>query len=330
MKQLLLLSVLILTVSKSQAQITLTAAKNTPQLGQTFNYYSESGHNFNIFYESGPNQVWDLSNVGGNVIPVNILSPSNTVGGTEFANADFALSYDGSIEVFYAASSTELAEMGSHTVDDATVKNTDNRVLSKFPLSYGDVFSETFSGVVYTTIGLSYNRSGTTNIYADGYGDLKLPYGTISNVLKVLVVNSYSDEYLGQTLYSYEDTAVYFYNDNTKLYVANVGNLYINGFSFTDQNVLYLSQTDVVGIEYASLENSPYAIFPNPAKDKITFSNPDQKEVSMSILNALGSTVYTEDTHTSSDIDISEWTPGLYILRCKDERHTYVEKVMIK
>jgi len=81
----------------------------------------------------------------------------------------------------------------------------------------------------------------------------------------------------------------------------------------TENNTLCITVTrSTVGINN-TVANS-VSVYPNPAKDIITISNAENKNIS--IINTLGETVFViKKASSNHEVDISNWTDGMYFVK---------------
>ncbi len=66
-----------------------------------------------------------------------------------------------------------------------------------------------------------------------------------------------------------------------------------------------------------SISTSPFNIYPNPANNKIYFSNNPQNEFDCSLINMLGEVVGTYPSTRANSIDVSTIPEGIYLLQLK-------------
>lgn len=240
----LLSLVAIMVAFNLDAQITLTEATHVPNVGFSAGYVFSSSFS----YSPGPggaNQTWDLSGMSGSSTPFTYISLANSSQSSYFPNANLVETVAGLGENYYRKNASECSFEGHYVSGQARIVYTDRREFLKFPLNYQDTYNETFAGSVDNLVaGQTFMRSGNIKITADAYGDLILPYGTVSNVLRVMVVNDYSDTYLGVPFFTYVDTLCFWFNPGTKTFVASTSTTYANGTQML-QAGYYINQSDL-------------------------------------------------------------------------------------
>ncbi len=120
MRNLLLTSATLLCIAiHSNAQITITSA-DMPSVGDTFHSLRDPlplPPGFSIG-QAGPNRTWDFSTLDGTV-PLNTyaVTPASTPYGSNFPNANLALTNDHVGYIFYKNTSTALKIEGLATID---------------------------------------------------------------------------------------------------------------------------------------------------------------------------------------------------------------------
>lgn len=90
------------------------------------------------------------------------------------------------------------------------------------------------------------------------------------------------------------------------------------GFLPYDYDTIAFSVTTVLGIE-SNQRPVVYSLFPNPASDYVSLSNPGNKAVMVEMFNSTGKLIFSEKTEsTTSSLDISDLAPGIYFYRVTD------------
>jgi len=118
---------------------------------------------------------------------------------------------------------------------------------------------------------------------------------------------------------------------------GNTANDHIQRFGFSQGYQTAPSNSENNGL-FSNLEtknraNNTLNVFPNPASEQIQIEKNTSDEIStVRVYDNVGKVVYQNSTFISNDqIDIVEWTPGLYLLELRDENETIVqtEKVIV-
>ncbi len=119
-------------------------------------------------------------------------------------------------------------------------------------------------------------------------------------------------------------------------------NLSINGTTFATNaspsnfflDDITIGVCTVAGIREV-LSGASIEVLPNPASDKVTLHLTNVKEeVSISVLNDLGQTVYTKAMNNQSNndelIDVSKWAKGVYLVKVKAYRQEFTKKLVVE
>ena len=73
-----------------------------------------------------------------------------------------------------------------------------------------------------------------------------------------------------------------------------------------------------------------WVLSPNPAKDKLYFTNVDSPEqVELRAFNIFGELIWQAKHNTTDAIEVSNWTSGLYFIEINTTEGQQIEKVMI-
>lgn len=312
------------------AQITLSSANHLPVIGDAFTYVAAVSPTISVTH-GGANQTWNFSTVTGTATPYNYGSLASSVEPATFPSANNVESSSGA-ENYYFNSTTSHEIAGQLIPGSVRAIYSDRRETLKFPITYNDVFNETFACTVENiTVGQTYDRSGTSDMTADGYGSLILPYGTVNDVLKVTIVGNYADLFMGITVASYIDTIITFYNAGTNNVVASYTSLYYNGNPFVVQ-ATYIDQGDlVIGINDVMANSNAVTLYPNPAKNHITI----ESRVNLNKIEILDLTgKFVREIKVSSSlaqtIDITDLNSGVYFVRYSNETETKTQKIIVE
>ncbi|MFK8038115.1 MAG: T9SS type A sorting domain-containing protein [Crocinitomicaceae bacterium] len=309
------------------SQITITSAANTAQVGDSFDYVIIPNYTFNVS-QNGANQTWDFSSASGNTQSYSYISLANAVEPTTYATANLVEQASGA-ENYYTVTTNSLTNVGSLFPGVLRVVYTDPKEFVKFPMTFNDTHNETFSGTA-ENIAASYttNRGGTTIITATGYGELILPYTTIPNVLKVVSVSTYTDEFNGTVVGSYIDSIVFWYNPLNNNFLANTTRTYSNGNLLLSQAV-YMSETNFVSsVEEIENESSNPLMFPNPAIDQVTIENEMSDIAIYDISGKLVKSII--GTENMQIIDLKDLNAGIYMVSFSKNNARITKKLVIE
>jgi len=237
--QSLFLLLMIGTIA-ANAQPVITAAGVNPQIGESLKWQGTSSNSITPPDSGGVNRVWDYSNLqdSGYFITTNVLSPKGLPLADSFPSTniafefafDYTPTYYDTIYHYDTISNNIWAEFGSvESLSPLGVFSfSPFSPYLHYPISYKDRFIDSLSS--YINFGYSENDYDT--LYADGYGTLKLPNATYTNVLRV-----HSNDYNGE-------------NDNYWFYA--------NGVHFPLLELTATTSTDTNGAIYVAYWNAGY------------------------------------------------------------------------
>jgi hypothetical protein len=323
---------LFVTTNIINAQITLTSATNTPVIGDSYTYVYIPDYAFDVS-QSGANKTWDFSSATGTEDSYSCISLSSSSKPSNFPSANLVLvSATYNTESYLSTSSSEISIEGAYIAGTGMAIYSDKQEYLKFPMTYNDVFNETFSGTVENiSAGQTFDRVGTIEITADGYGNLILPYTTISNVLRIKVVNISSDTYMGFPLPETTTISYFWFDTLNKNYLANTSEVYNLG-SLISSYAYYLSETDLVlDANKSNYTDNQLSFFPNPVNDYAIIKNNSFYKIPISIYDTKSSLIKTLDIKNGENrIDTSDLLSGIYIIKYQQDSKLYVSKLVVK
>lgn len=332
MKKNYTIIVLSLISTLINAQITLTSTTNTPEIGDSYTYVYIPNNTFNAS-QSGANQIWDFSTASGSEDTFSCISLANSSEPSTFPSANLVLvSATYNSENYLSTSSLGISIEGAFLAGTSKAIYSDKQEYLKFPITYNNVFNETFSGTVENiSAGQTFDRAGTIEITADGYGNLILPYTTISNALRIKVVTISTDTYMGFTLPETSTISYYWYDTLNKNFLANTAEVFYSG-SLISSYTYYLSQSDLVlETKNTELVETNINVYPNPTKDIVFIKNDTYKNLDIDIFDITGSLIkMVTISNGQNRVDVSDLQSGIYLLKYLKESQIYTKKLVIK
>jgi len=96
------------------------------------------------------------------------------------------------------------------------------------------------------------------------------------------------------------------------------------------RNILFNTLSGGLGSEeFDQPESSEINMYPNPATDKISITCPHQQNLSLSIYNIFGALILTNElSKTKNEIDISNFSKGIYIIKIASADRTVLKKIV--
>ena len=320
---------------QTNAQITLTSSANIPNVGDSYDYYYLSNYAFDVS-QTGADQTWDFSSAFGTLVTINFIDPSASMDAASFPQATLVSTQTiGGIymEDYYSSSSSDFSFEGNYAPSYWRTIYSDKQEYLKFPITYNDVFNETYSGTYeFIPTGTTYNRVGTIEISADGYGDLILPYTTVHNVLKIKITFDYTDtDPNTSAMTSSTEVTNVWYDTANRLYLASTTEDYTGG-TLQGSTATYLSQSDLaLGVEDSHLTDSKVTLYPNPADNYFNVKNSSNAVLKGSIYDLDGRNVESITiNHGNTQINTSNLHSGVYLIRFVKGSQFYTEELVVE
>ncbi|MGB2138574.1 MAG: CotH kinase family protein [Flavobacteriales bacterium] len=108
--------------------------------------------------------------------------------------------------------------------------------------------------------------------------------------------------------------------DNSNAWLEAVESLY--AFASIRPHVMRQLLTDYLG--------KPFSLYPNPSKDYFQLEmHTDMQVKSITILNAMGQSVYSHNGSCNKPIDIRHLSAGVYVVQVRFEERLYKERLMV-
>jgi len=297
----------------SVGQITLVQSVNAPKPNTDWDFYIDASTAAER-NKSGAGITWNFSNASGTKSNFSYEGSGGGSAPASFPNANLVeLASNG--ENYYESSASGLVLQGHNYPGVTKIEYNDEREFMFYPITYMDSRSETFDGEVDNLISMqTFDRSGTIDIIADGYGTIILPYDTIENVLKVMSVIDYGDTWDGVPIGTYIDTVITWHNASLGVFVASTSVSYTNGVQQLQQTT-FLAEEDFLASVNGFKNNLDIQFFPNPTNNILNINNNQNDVVQLNIFTLTGAEVYsTQLTQGRNTIDLSDLENGVYIL----------------
>ncbi|MGE0636624.1 MAG: T9SS type A sorting domain-containing protein [Bacteroidia bacterium] len=318
-KNLLFLFVVIASafINPAEAQPTITASSFTPQPGENFLVHLFPYQAAGI---GGAGLTWDFSGITATgTANMNHVDPASTPSSASFPDATVSISQGGAYSYFEGTSSAWY--YNGVVASGNLIPYSNAEKLMEFPFTYNDSYTDNF-GATYTA-GVTITRAGTVNVSADAYGTLILPYGTINNVIRVKVIENYTDSYtvtVPVTL-NYAATNYYWYKADTHYPVLSISSLDQDGTLY--QGASYLDQAHISAVEESIANAIGLNVFPNPSGSfsTISFDLVQPEKVILSIYNSLGELVEVLEQNQLGagnhryELNTTDYAAGLYTLK---------------
>lgn len=322
MKQRYTLGLLVLAAFSPAAAQTLTDATTSFQPGESFlQHYSAYVSPGN----AGANVTWNLSALTDDSTQVlSFVAPQGTPAYASFPASTVAQPSEGGDLTYFNCTANGVDLLGTTAGADLVVYQDGERILS-YPCAFNSQWQDAFSAS-FTVLGLTIDRAGTITGNADGYGSVVLPYGTVSNVLRVRTTELYTDVTpFGDIGYDFD--SYYYYKPGVHVPVAAVRDYAIDAFGNPQvaQSAEWLDES-FVGMADAFRYAIGIDLFPNPTHTNVAviFGADGAKGLRMELVDAAGRVVLRQDLGRvmagiqRQDLDVSALAPGLYNVHISD------------
>jgi len=211
--------------------------------------------------------------------------------------------------------------------------DTDEGILATYPMAFGAVSADNFSGTLHYTLGVPSTTplSGRVIVMIDGQGTLNLPNSSYSNVIRVVTTDSSNANISGLGEVIIERTQ-YEYYDHTasNLPVFAITTIKMTSSVLNQEETVVLSKDDPM--QYLGLNNATevnFTISPNPSTDKITVTGEFSADAIYSLVDQNGRVLSNSSISNGATIDISTFENGMYFLNMNSNGNT-TSKTIVK
>lgn len=296
---------------------TLNQANAAPVLGDQFTLHIA---NYIAPGTAGSGQTWNFAGITSLVTgDITYISVASTANGSSYPQATLAAEQDG-YAAYFKITSAGIENAGVE-MPTAEMVYSNPEMLLKFPSSMGSTWNAPWS-TTFTISGVTISRTGTITGNVDGTGTLVMPYGAVSNVVRVKVVENYGDVSQGVNFANYVSTNYFYYKAGIHSPLAQVTELVTttNGTSQTNQSAKWLDGSQV-GIRELLRNSIGLDLHPNPANSSSTMVFSSQGGIhSVDLLDASGRVVRHDELMVQPgisrhDLDLQGLQSGLYMVR---------------
>lgn len=272
---------------------------------------------------AGANQTWNFTSLpAGTAVNIIMVTPASTGHGASFPGSTVAGDAGGGNYIFYTGSATGFEGRGfySATLGSSVVYQDPERLFA-YPCGYNTTWTDNFSAN-FTSFGTPVQRSGSITGIADGFGTLLMPYGPVTNVLRVKLVEDYSDVLTGIGTIEYDFTTYNFMKPGIRNALLSISDNVTNqlGTPQTSQSAAW-QQIANIGIEEALLNAIGIDLYPNPASDNVAvvYSTAGGR-LELELIDGTGRLVRSEAITAAMgigrhDLHVSGLPTGLYQVR---------------
>lgn len=321
MRKLLLLAAVIPTASISQ---TITSA-DAPAPGDQYVYTLASWVDVP---QTGGNQTWNMTAAipTGGTENAMFATVGSTAGGGSFASADVA-QVTPTANAFMDAPGNGLYIIGSYDIQNAvTIPYTNTAKVMQYPCSNGTTWTDPWSYSA-TIQGTTYTLNGTYTYNANGYGSVIVPWGTLSNVLRLESTEQSTQVGGGSTLVTTILRTAFFRPGTPIAIGGSITYEYeLDGAVVQTGEQSYYLQQGQVGVNELTSNAIGVQVMPNPATDVTTVVFGAEGDVQLSLSDASGRTILTQELQTlapgihTQTLDVSGLASGSYLVNVTNTR----------
>lgn len=345
------------TISFLVMLISVTGLSAQPVLNNNLNFaigdsYRIDGYNWVTALDPGGpggNQTWDFEDIVGEDffegVPAVCVDPSTTpfADSTGAAGASIAIkpleSEFGPYQYHRSnPTSRELLAMGWYETGNTSFTNyLDPYIDLQFPMAYGDEFDFNTELLMYS-IDLGYyvmRDSGHVTVEADAWGTIITPAGNYPNVLRLKttsVIHSWYRYDIGEPwmyLGEFTDISYNWYSPTVKIPVLTIMQFLFGNKAEEMSSLHYLAYyQSPTGIQ--NPEKSTFTMYPNPAGDIIHIPvGKDQLAREIIIYDQGGKEVMRQPVEKGT-LNVSDLSPGCYIVVWRSKNNARTSKLVIK
>lgn len=235
---------------------------------------------------------------GTDSLTITYVDPASTTGGSNFPTATVAKVYSFGGWAYQQDTPDGLNLLGYATPFGNMACSGIYRFF-KYPFTYGQ--SETTSvQCTGDNFGTPFTRSGQVVLSGDGYGSLVLPYGTVSNVLRVKRTSTLLDDGVNVDINSLTHEYYYMKPGLRHPVLLTIDDV-TNGSASTLSRML---DPNSVGIQEAMANSIGMELYPVPASGSVNVRFGAHGHITATIMDATGRTVRA--------IDLGDRTPGIH------------------
>lgn len=245
------------------------------------------------------------------------------------------------------STSAKISQTGVYVNSGNFAVYTDPMDQLHFPFSFGNTYTDTYTGgLVYTPSGspVTATETGTVTVTYDGYGTLVLPAptGTLLNVARI------------HSIQNFKDSAQLFGGPVNEIFTLETYTWYMPGYHgpiltiSTATNISLGFSSKAVSYAYKQIANHEAVaaitgldasanVYPNPASNfiYIRYNNATNQKVHTSLIDMLGREVAVISDQATQGItnvsyNVSSLSKGLYLVRLQSANETVTRKIEIQ
>ena len=231
---------------------------------------------------AGENITWDFSDLPeGDILQHQIIPVGDALGNELFPDANYATIINTDevpdpLYFYYRIDQNGWSDYGSYIGTEefpVAVVFSDPQTAFDLPVTYGSSGTDTYAGEVQSFF--DFNFFGTSSYTVDGYGDLILPDGTYSNVLRLSMIRMQEDESFGGLTSNSQSTVHAWISADIPfplLLIDETESFLIGQSAGIEQSTTYLMSYDGAPTRTSDLESTFNVLpYPNPSEGVFNF-----------------------------------------------------------
>lgn len=310
--RLLLPAVLLPLTLSAQPVLDFNTTATLP--GESYIYHASPWHDPG---SAGMDQTWDFSAfVTDSLIYINFVDPATTPDGALFPNATIAALDTGGIFAYSAFTTAGGEFQGLSIPGLGAIVYSDPMSQGTFPCTYNTTWTDNLAAEF--VLGLPTVRTGTTTGTADGYGTLILPWGSITDVLRITYVEDYADSNAFSVTTTHREYTD-FHKAGTHYPLAHILSITVTniGGTFTTSGSQWMDETTT--LVAAATATPRVEAYPVPANDVLNVRLDGNGAVTLELLDAQGRPVMRRSANGTGprlvQMGTSKLSAGAYTLR---------------
>ena len=229
-------------------------------------------------------------------------------------------------------SPTALSYLGSYSDTEVVYSNHEDQL--RYPFTFSNMFTDTFSSIFTTKTGYTYLRRGRIQVKGDAWGTLILPSGTYANTLRVWSIEDYDDSVMGPAspyVWHYNSETFTWYLPDQHTELLNQYKVYLNSAIFNWYS--YYTQYGTTAFAGVNKPDTDIQLYPNPANEQVTIHSGELFNTgSLAELYTIDGRLAGKYQLTGNDttIALGHLSPGMYMCRFYSPgREVQVKKLMV-
>lgn len=325
-----------------QAQ-TLTKTLNEPTAGDihiTAEYDSTTA----IPRNTGSNQQWNFSSLLSNssTQTTTFVAASSVPSSSTFPGATLAEDQGGGDYTFYKSTATPTAQFeslgyGSSASPAVNISFTNSAIQYIWPVTYGNSYTDSFSGKL--TGAATGNLNGSFTTTASGSGTIVLPGGaSYPNILQLKTTRKTNASFSAPFPTSYTTTEIqYDYFEPSQKFPLLTVLVSMEDFGGSLDTSITITGNKIITVGITDRNfDAEYAIYPNPAKDNfnLKLSNSSNQACSIEIYNSTGQLVKAlslgNESSIEKNIPIYDLVTGIYMVKTSLGQKSSVRRLLVE